>query len=124
MNQFYEMHDHNFEAEITIYPLGPETRTSHPLNGIRWAFAYADDLKNDGALIQISDVWPEFIDDGGETIARDVPLMGTLRARMHIVFPKMVKVHLKRLKVGTKFYCMEGARKCAEGIVTALRRDE
>ena len=42
------MNEHNFEADISIYPLGPNTRQTSPFNGIRWAFAYADDLKNDG----------------------------------------------------------------------------
>ena len=42
---------------------------------------------------------------------------------MHIVFDNMVEVHFQRLALGTKFFCMEGSRKVAEGIVTSLSRN-
>lgn len=109
----------HFEAEITIYPLGPTTRSHHPLNGIRWAFAYADDEMPDGATQ--SNVWPEFIDEAGETIPDDVPLHGTLKARMHIMFPNMVPEHLSRVYVGMRFYCKEASRRVAAGVITAIR---
>jgi len=97
------------------------TRTRHPFNGIRWAFAYAEDFKDDGSVVAVSDVWPEFIESNGNAIAEDIPLSGILNARMHIVFPEMMPTHMKRIKVGTRFYCMEGDRKCAEGVVTTIR---
>ncbi len=120
MTKAFDNHEHNFEAEITIYPLGPQTRLSHPHNGIRWAFAYLDEFELNGSPLQISDIWPEFVDQSGNTIAGDTPLMGKLNARMHIVSEEMVDWHMQRIKVGTKFYCMEGNRKCAGGIVTAI----
>jgi hypothetical protein len=39
---------HSFEAEITIRPLGPETRKTHPFNGIRWDFCRVEYLDERG----------------------------------------------------------------------------
>ncbi len=67
-----------------------------------------------------SDVWPEFLDDTGKSLTNEVPLIGEYSAIMHIVFDNMVDVHFQRLQEGTKFFCMEGARKIACGRVTSL----
>lgn len=120
MTKFYETREQHFTARINIYPLGPDTRKTHPFNGIRWAFAYADDLNADGLPSSVSDVWPEFVDDCGEPFADEIPMQGELTANMHIIVAAMVPFHMARLEMGTKFYCMEGKRKCAEGIVTAI----
>ena len=50
----------------------------------------------------------------------DVPLEGVNDARMHIVFTDRVDYYMKRIQIGQRFYCMEGARKVATGIVTAM----
>jgi len=118
MTKFYEINEHQFEAEITIHPLGPTTRNTHPYNGIRWSFAYADDWDNGSHAI--SDVWPEFIDEIGNSISDDIPLSGKLKARMYIISREMILVHLNRIEIGTKFYCTEGSRSCATGTVTAI----
>jgi hypothetical protein len=113
--------DGHFRAQITIYPCGPDTRSSPAFNGIRWAFAYADDVEKLGARkAPQSDVWPEFFDEAGNSLGSAVPLIGEYSAVMHIVFDHMVPVHLQRLTKGTKFFCMEGSRKVAEGVVTTL----
>jgi hypothetical protein len=109
---------HDFEADIS--PLGPETRKTHPFNGIRWDFCYADDLDDDGRPRQISMIWPEFVDETGASILGGVPIEGRLHARMHIFVREAVELHRQRLTIGTKFYCAEGSRKVAEGIVTSL----
>jgi hypothetical protein len=113
----------HFEAEITIFPLGEKTRTTPPRNGIRWGFCYASDELADGVELEHSDVFPEFVDGNGETIPHTQPLSGTLKARMHIIFPNMVPIHLGRVRLGTRFFCMEGARKVASGVVTAVPLD-
>jgi hypothetical protein len=112
--------ENQFLAEITIFPLGPDTRQANAFNGIRWAFSYANDDDANGREPETSDVWPEFLDQAGNALPSDVPLQGTIPARMHIVFPNMVGVHFNRLRVGTRFFCMEGSRKVASGIVTSL----
>jgi len=127
MVMFYDGFDGHFDADIEIYPLEKSGRKHHPLNGIRWAFAYADDFAEDvnsGVPVRVSDVWPEFIDEQGKSIPGNVPLVGRLKARMHIMFPKMVPVHMKRLKIGTKFFCVDGGRANAEGVVTAIKRSD
>lgn len=65
-------------------------------------------------------IWPEFIDDAGVSIRKGVPIEGRLRARMHIFVREAVELHRPRLAIGTKFYCVEGSRKVAEGVVTGL----
>lgn len=109
----------HFEADITILPLGPATRSAHPFNGIRWDLCYPEDFDDRRLASIVSMVWPEFVDESGKTIPSDIPLKGQLRARMHIVFPEMVEKHRQRLKVGSQFYCTEGTRIVAEGVVTS-----
>ena len=120
MTKYYENNDHHFEAQIKVYPLGPQTRKTPPFNGIRWAFAYAEDFGSDSLPTTVSDVWPNFLDENDMSIADDIPLFGELKARMHIIFANMIPIHMKRIKIGTVFYCMEGKRKCAQGVVTAV----
>ncbi len=115
----------HFRATITIFPLGPKTRSTHPFNGIRWGFVYADEFDKlglDGNTYHglYSDVFPEFMVTETEAMDADIPLQGTLFAIMHILAPNMIPVHFERLKIGTSFYCMEGSRPCAEGKVTKL----
>lgn len=107
----------HFEADITMLPLGPTTRSAHPFNGIRWDLCYPEDFDDRGLASIVSMVWPEFVDESGSALPSHVPLHGRLRARMHIVFPEMVEKHRQRLRVGSKFYCTEGARIVAEGVV-------
>ena len=123
MPLFFAGYHGHFDAVIEIYPLEKSGRKRHPNNGIRWAFAYAEDFADDvknGFPPRVSDIWPEFLDENGKPYQEGVPLMGKLKARMHIIFPNMVDVHMRRLKIGTKFFSMEGARPCADGIVTSV----
>jgi hypothetical protein len=111
---------HNFEADITIRPLGPGTRKTHPFNGIRWDFCRVEDLDDRGLPREISMIWPEFVDRDGSPIATGVPLQGCLHALMHIVVPEMVEHHRQRLKIGSKFVCVEGTRTVADGVIVSL----
>lgn len=116
----------HFKAIVDILPCGPRTdqRTNPPFNGIRWDFVYAEDVKTLGVgNVPYSMVWPEFLDQSGHSIKTGIPLVGTYRAKMHIVVPEMVPKHLARLKIGTEFYCMEGAMRVALGRVTDLKPD-
>lgn len=113
-------HRHSFEADITIRPLGLDTRRTHPFNGIRWDFCRLEDLNERGWAREISMVWPEFVDNAGVPIAADVPLQGSLHALMHVLVPEMVEHHRQQLKVGSRFVCTEGARPVADGVVTSL----
>jgi hypothetical protein len=86
-------HLHSFEADITILPLGPDTRKTHPFNGIRWDFCRVEDLDERGWAREISMVWPEFVDESGTPIPAGVPLLGRLHALMHVVVPEMAEHH-------------------------------
>lgn len=85
MTKFYDTKAPHFQARITVYPLGPGTRKTHPFNGIRWAFAYADDINSDGLPNSVSDVWPEFIDDAGGAIPDEIPIQGDA-CRKHVYY--------------------------------------
>ena len=113
----------HFKAIVDINPRGPKAdqRNSPPFNGIRWSFVYAEDIDSLGLeKAPHSDVWPDFLDQSGNSIETGIPLIGTYSAKMHIVFPHMIPKHLARLKIGTQFFCMEGHRQMAIGTVTHL----
>lgn len=111
----------HFRANIEILPLGPSTRDKPAFNGIRWAFVHDDALKKFGEQkAPQSDVWPEFLTSSGTSLPTSTPLEGNLTAIMHIIFPHMIEYHMKRLKIGTQFHCMEGFNRVAFGEVTSF----
>ncbi len=109
-------HKEAFEAEITILTESEGGRRSPPHNGIRWDFTYAENNPENKMYM----IWPEFVDDNGDAIDRGVFLEGTLKARMHIVSEKMLPLHVEKIHVGTEFYCMEGPKRVAHGVVTKV----
>ncbi len=120
MGAFFEGRRHDFEADIAFLPLGPETRMAPSRNGYRWDFCFADDLDEEGRPHRISHIWPELIDETGVPIPTDAPIEGHHHARMHVLVREAVDLHRQRLAIGTKFYCVNGSRKIAEGVVTSL----
>lgn len=114
----FPQRDPDFLASIDIYPCGPETRSVPPFNGIRWNFIFAQSLANDGlsdAMRQM--IFPEFVDNNGDQIADKIPLIGKYDAKMYII---AISNDAPAITVGTKFYCAEGSRIVAEGIVMSL----
>lgn len=114
----------DFEAEIAILTEEQGGRKMPPFNYIRWDFGYAEDnpLEPKRNLdAQIYMIWPNFLDDDGTPIEKGIPLIGTYNARMHILVREMMDYHRKRILVGLKFNCHEGARIVARGVVTKLR---
>lgn len=110
----------HFRAQIEISPCGPETRERPAYNGIRWSFVFAEEWDEDPVRTKHSEIWPEFLADDQSPVPVDVPLEGVYDARMHIVFTDRVDYYMKRIQIGQRFYCMEGARKVAAGFVTAM----
>lgn len=110
----------DFEAEIRIYSAEEGGRKGPPCNGIKWDFAYdGDDIRATGLYM----IWPEFLDDSGESISTDVqlPVGEPIRARMAIVNTELREtLHRARLAPGVRFYCHEGGRRVAEGRVTKI----
>ena len=109
----------DFEATIRIYNTAEGGRRSPVFNGIRWDFAYADQ-QSGGTLYMI---WPDFVDVDGRSRNDPTPLpVGeNLSARMFIVVDAMrEKIHRARIAPGVRFYCHEGGKRVAEGIVTRV----
>lgn len=111
-------HD-DFEAIIHIYGPDEGGRRTPAFNGIRWDFAYADDLP--AATLYM--IWPDFFAAEGQSLPTDKPLpVGIeLSARMAIVVDEMRSdVHRGRIAPGVRFFCQEGGRQVAEGVVTRI----
>jgi hypothetical protein len=117
MRRLYD-HKDDFEAQIVILARTEGGRETPPRNGIRWDLMYEEDDCGDPHLYII---WPEFINEDGDALPRDLPLSGTLQARMHILNDELAKsVHKGRVQVGTRFFMMEGAHKVARGTVSRV----
>jgi hypothetical protein len=109
----------DFEAVIRIYTAAESGRQAPVFNGIRWDFAYAE-RQPPGTLYMI---WPDFLDDSGHSRPGDAPIpVGVeLPARMMILADEMrEEVHRARIAPGVRFFCHEGGRRVAEGIVTRV----
>jgi hypothetical protein len=109
----------DFEAQIRIYSPAEGGRWSPAFNGIRWDLAYAEQQPANTLYM----IWPDFIDDDGRSRGDDAPLPvgGALRARMLIAQDEMrQQVHRGRIAPGVRFYCHEGGKRVAEGVVTRI----
>lgn len=110
----------DFEATIRILRENEGGRHSAPFNGIRWDFAYeGDDISTTGIYM----IYPDFINDQGESFPTDQPLPidVPLPARMTVLVDEMrQELHRDRIQAGTRFYCHEGAKRVAEGVVTKI----
>ncbi len=85
-------------------------------SGIRSDFwYYHEDNQEDGMFM----IWPLFEDENG-SIFDFGPVLNEGIARMKIVNEKMIEYHIRRLKVGSKGYFMEGLRKTADCEVIEL----
>ena len=118
MNRLYATAD-DFGATIRILSIKEGGRATPAFNGIRWDFKYAEDDPSEGVWM----IWPDFIDDGQNSLSTDSPLpVGVdLRARMTVIADALrVQVHRQKLKIGTRFYCHEGQKPVAAGQVTKI----
>ena len=108
----------DFEALIRITPEHEGGRHVPTFNGIRWDFGYPDDPP--GSSIYM--IWPDFLDERGDSRPRDIPLpIGVeLPAALFILNPDTRAYHRERIHEGLFFYCHEGARRVASGRVTRI----
>lgn len=107
----------DFEANIEILSSEEGGRTTPAFNGIRWDFCYSEDDVKDGLYM----IHPDFFGTDGESLEGQLPIGKPLNARMKIIVEEMKeKMHRKRIKVGTEFYCHEGARRVAKGKVSKI----
>jgi translation elongation factor EF-Tu-like GTPase len=111
----------DFEATIRIYSATEGGRRTPAYNGIRWDFAYAEGNPPDTLYM----IWPDFFATSGQSLPPDQPLsVGVeLSARMSVVMDEMrAEVHRDRIAPGVRFFCHEGGRRVAEGVVTRITR--
>lgn len=109
----------DFEATIRIFHEGEGGRHTPPRNGIRWDLCYVDDDPNEGLWM----VWPDFLDQYGESLSEeeDLPVGVPLPANMMVLSDEMrPEVHRKKAKIGVRFYCHEGQKRVAEGVITNI----
>jgi hypothetical protein len=109
----------DFEATIRVYSAEEGGRRTPVYNGIRWDFAFAEDNPPDTLYM----IWPDFFAAGGRSLPTDQPLpVGVeLSARMGVVMDEMRSVaHRDRIAPGVRFFCHEGRRRVAEGVVTRI----
>jgi hypothetical protein len=109
----------DFEALIRIY--GPQEggRCSAVFNGICWDVTYEGQPERDMRWM----IWPDFFGADGRSLPTDEPLpIGVeLPARMTVVMDAMrAEVHRGRIAERVRFFCHEGARRVAEGVVTRI----
>ena len=108
----------DFEARIRLFSSTEGGRRSTVFNGIRWDFEYAEQRPGETLYM----IWPDFLDDAGHPQSNDHPLPAgeALRARMTIAVDEMRQFHRMRIAPGVRFFCHEGGKRVAEGIVTRV----
>jgi hypothetical protein len=118
MNRLHKINfPEDFQARIRIFTTAERGRVKPTFNGIRWDFKYFDNVSN------LYMIWPDFFDNEGNSFPAEtlLPVNQWLNARMYIVVDEMrEKVHRLKVQEGVKFYCMEGSRHTAEGIVSKI----
>ena len=68
-------------------------------------------------------VWPDFVDESGESRSEEeeLPVGVLLPAKMFVLVDQMrAEVHRKKVKIGVRFYCHEGLKRVAEGVITKI----
>ncbi len=91
-------------------------KTGTPVNNYRSDWLYSEDKVEDGIFM----IWPFFENQFGELISKEDYADEKGVARMHILVPEMKPLHQGRIKIGTKGFFMEGARKVAEAEVIEI----
>lgn len=121
MNQRFQGRD-DFEATIRILPESERGRRVPAFNGIRWDLCYAEDDPKE-TLWMVWMVWPDFLDLSGNSRSEKeaLPVGVSLLAKMFVLSEELRgEVHRKKAVVGARFYCHEGPKRVAEGVVTKI----
>nr|CAP48103.1 putative integron gene cassette protein [uncultured bacterium] len=110
----------DFEAEIRIFRQDEGGRKTPPFNGIRWDFSYAGDDIDEVGLHMI---YPDFYDENGDSLPTDaeLPIDTALNARMAVLSDELrATIHSHRAHQGVRFFCHEGRRRVAEGVIRGI----
>jgi hypothetical protein len=109
----------DFEAMIRIFRESEGGRRSPMFNGVRCDFCYAEDDPRRGIWM----IYPDFLDANGESIPENQPLPvdAPIPARMIVLSDNLrMEVHRQKARVGSQFFCQDGQRRIAEGIITKI----
>lgn len=117
MKTLYD-HPGHFEAKIRILTTEEGGRERPCYNGIRWDVILAENNTENFTFM----IWPDFFDENGDSLEKDIVLEGVLNARMCSLYPEVHfgEGYFDGLKVGSEFFCVEGRTKAAKGVVTKL----
>ena len=114
MKRLYQ-HPGDFEGLVRILEPKEGGRTAPVFNGLRWDLRYWHQAEASNWQ-----VWPEFMDDSDDAIPPDRPIAGLVRARFHVIAPELRAFHSQQARTGVGFFCVEGARVYAAGIITRI----
>ena len=114
MPRRYPMPD-DFEGLVRVLTEREGGRLTPAFNGVRWDLRYHHEPDD-----RLSMVWPEFIDEAGEPLSTDRALTGLIRARFFVVDDGMRAFHRQHARPGVGFFCVEGPRVCAVGVITRV----
>ena len=111
-------HEADFFISYHFYHKEKGGRETPPAQYYRGDFMYGEDQPEGGIYM----IHHEFCDEDGVVLDEEtfpVPLSGY--AKMWVVVPEMrTKVHCSRIKVGDKYFIMEGSRKVGEGKIERI----
>ena len=108
----------DFRANYRFFTPEEGGRThSLPYQGYRSDFMYEEDEFKDGMHM----IWPRFLSADGAELPQETQVRASGEADFYIVNNKLrVEIHQQRLKVGTRFFIMEGPHRVGCGTVTRL----
>ncbi len=106
----------DFTATVQFRSTEHGGRKALPLQGYRCDFQYEDDPADQAWMI-----YPCFLDQDGRPIAQGASVPSRVDAHFRVPDRQLrATEHARRLRVGTRFPLVEGARRVAVGTVTQL----
>lgn len=114
MQRLYPKPD-DFEGVVRILTEREGGRRTPPFNGIRWDLRYFHEDDSHASM-----VWPEFIDEAGDMLPTDKPIIGFVRARFYVIADEMRPFHRQQARPSIGFFCVEGSKVCAAGVITRV----
>jgi len=106
----------DFTATVQFRSAEHGGRHELPRQGYRCDFQYEDDPADQAWMI-----YPCFLDQDGRPIAQGAAVPSRVGAHFRVLDRQLrATEHARRLRVGTRFSLVEGARRVADGTVTHL----
>jgi hypothetical protein len=110
---------HDFEVKYRfLSSLEGGRLTGPPFQGYRCDWAYeGDDIAKTGIYM----IWPEFEDENGNILEKNIQVPVEGIAGMIIINKELKEtIHRERIKVGVRGFFMEGGKRVAEAVVIRI----